>query len=198
MADYRNIGAGFKAKQTSPDTWNVLYRGGNVPAIQKNTGNPGNQMQGQPAIRPENWDKRVEGNWNDSGTQKGLGWQGTIPVMRGRGGAPVAPGTVMSELSVNSNIDGFEGEHLYPLIHPFMSADDLHYLSMGGTPTEQMHEMARDWAAVRIAEGKSPFRQMGEEALTDEEAARYFDMMYDRYADRYVKEHNEYPPDYED
>lgn len=82
---------------------------------------------------------------------KGNGYYGMLPR---------PDGNRSSELSAEDTINGRNVE--FPLINPALQVRQLKHLLNGGEPTDDIYEIARRYAASRLAQGKSPFIQNGE------------------------------------
>ena len=104
-------------------------------------------------------DKSTYGKRAD-GSAKGLGYFGEVKAKSGK--------SFSTELGVNEEIDG-EDVH-YPLIYPGMTRQELDHLVNGGKPTNEMYDKARGHAMARIAAGKSPFAEEGEQQELPKEA----------------------------
>ena len=93
------------------------------------------------------------------GTEKGKGYFGELPFHDGR---------TSTELSIGVNLGGKEIE--VPLIVPTLSRQEVDSLLKGGQPSEAIVQKAVAHARERMAAGKSPFAQDGEQraAPTDE------------------------------
>ena len=83
---------------------------------------------------------------------KGPGYLGTLKR---------PDGMVSSELSIGVNIDGEEVE--IPSLVPTLNKPEIDFLLGGGKPTKEIVDKAVEQAKKRIAEGKSPFAQEGEQ-----------------------------------
>lgn len=95
------------------------------------------------------------------GTQKGEGYFGKMPYT----GPGAKPGTFSTELSVE-----YDGK-LMPSMVPGMSQDELETLTSGGDITPQMKSKIFSNYDNRMAEGKSPFAEKGEQKLPPKPAA---------------------------
>lgn len=84
--------------------------------------------------------------------KKGLGYLGTLK--RPGGG-------VSTEISIGVNIDGKETE--IPSLVPTLTKQEINYLLGGGKPTKDIVSKAVAHARTRMASGKSPFAQQGEQ-----------------------------------
>ena len=82
---------------------------------------------------------------------KGHGYFGLLPHQGG---------SVSSELSTESDINGKNVEH--PLIVPTLNANELQHLLSGNEPTPEIIGKSQSWAADRIRQGKSPFASPNE------------------------------------
>jgi hypothetical protein len=97
------------------------------------------------------WSEAAQAN---VGPNKGLGFLGPLKL----------PNGVMSELSEDGEINGMPVQ--YPLIVPTLNAGEVRSLMAGAKPTEAITRKAQQFAAQRIAAGKSPFAALGEQDLT--------------------------------
>jgi hypothetical protein len=86
------------------------------------------------------------------GTNKGKGFLGELKR---------PDGDVSTEISVGVNIGGKEME--IPTLVPTLTKQEINHLLAGGDPTEAIIQKAVGHAKTRIAQGKSPFAQPGEE-----------------------------------
>ena len=92
------------------------------------------------------------------GTPKGQGYFGELPSTN-----PAWPkGTVSTELSANSTIDG--KDLFYPLLTPNLTRAEIDHLLAGKKPTDAIYSKAIEHAQARIKAGKSPFAGQGERA----------------------------------
>lgn len=102
------------------------------------------------------WDEAAQ---SFSGPPKGLGYFG--PLTR-----PDDPNTVMSEYSLNGDINGKPTE--YPSIVPTLSKDELTSIlnSKEGQPLPQsVLQKAQAYATQRVNAGQSPFAEWGEQQM---------------------------------
>ncbi|OPY89017.1 MAG: hypothetical protein A4E71_00097 [Smithella sp. PtaU1.Bin162] len=110
--------------------------------------------------------KPAKGNWKQfdtapgygnrtDGTKKGKGFLGELKRRDGK---------VSTELSIGVTFDGKETE--IPTLVPTLSKDEINYLLEGGEPTKAIIRKAVDHAKKRIASGKSPFAEEGEQPST--------------------------------
>lgn len=89
------------------------------------------------------------------GTNKGTGFLGVLKR---------PDGAVSTEISIGVNLGGKEVE--IPTLVPTLSQDEVNYLLGGGRPTPAIVNKAVSFARQRIAQGKSPFAQLGEGSQT--------------------------------
>jgi hypothetical protein len=91
------------------------------------------------------------------GTVKGAGFLGTQKMTDGSD-------RDMTEFSIG--VDFGNGETQIPTLVPTLTQDELDYLLAGNEPTQAIIDKAIEHAETRIAGGKSPFIEAGEEAST--------------------------------
>jgi len=86
------------------------------------------------------------------GSPKGLGFLGELKRPDGK---------VSTEISIGVNLDGREIE--IPSLVPTLTKQEVNHLLSGGQPNDVIVRKAMDYARYRIAKGKSPFAQQGEQ-----------------------------------
>ena len=96
--------------------------------------------------------KWVGDNLTSREREKGLGYFGELKR---------PDGMVSTELSIGVEFDGKETE--IPSLVPTLTKDEINHLLAGNEPTEQIVDKAVVHAKERMAEGKSPFAQEGEQ-----------------------------------
>jgi len=96
--------------------------------------------------------------------EKGEGYFGRIPNPEG------SDYDYSTELSIGVNIDGNEVE--IPSLVPTLTNQEIDYMVAGGEPTPEIVEKATSYARQRIAEGKDPFAQAGEQGQRPVEEAQ--------------------------
>lgn len=87
-----------------------------------------------------------------NGTPKGLGFFGELKGPDGK---------VSTEISIGINLGGKETQ--IPTLVPTLDQNEINYLLNGGKPTKEIIDKAVAHAQKRIAEGKNPFAQEGEQ-----------------------------------
>jgi hypothetical protein len=87
------------------------------------------------------------------GTEKGLGFFGAL--------SGKDTNKVSTEISIGVNIDGKETQ--IPSIVPTLTGNEVSYLINGGKPTKDIVNKAIEHARKRMAQGKSPFADRGEQ-----------------------------------
>ncbi|MFA6717450.1 MAG: hypothetical protein WCS15_00015 [Prevotella sp.] len=95
------------------------------------------------------------------GTQKGKGYFGELKRPDGK---------ISTELSIGVNFDGKEVE--IPSLVPTLTQEEIKYLLNGGKPTEAIIQKAVDHAKKRMANGRSPFAQDGEQVSLQQGAGQ--------------------------
>jgi len=106
----------------------------------------------------EDWNKYIRQSQQQipyarvDGTLKGKGFLGELKRPDGK---------VSTELSIGVNLDG--KETLIPSLVPTLNKDEINYLLSGGKATKEIVRKAVEHAKGRIAEGKSPFAEKGEQ-----------------------------------
>lgn len=95
--------------------------------------------------------------------EKGLGYFGELKRPDGK---------ISTELSIGVNMDGRETE--IPSLVPTLTKTERDYLLGGNKPTEQIISKSIQHAKRRIAEGKNPFAQKGEQLEIEKPSAMQF------------------------
>ncbi len=93
----------------------------------------------------------------EDGTPKGEGYYGKVA-------RPNNPANFSTELSTSTSDFAQNGKDvLHPLMVPGLTKQELDNLVAGGTPTQAVYDKALDHARMRVAQGKSPFADKGEQ-----------------------------------
>lgn len=119
----------------------------------------------------------VQRGWEfrTDGTPKGPGFLGSLPR---------PDGSISTEISIGVNLDG--KETLIPSLVPTLTPEEISYLQNGGDPRSdrQIVDKAVTFAKQRIANGRSPFFQEGENYGVDRdtEPGKAYRYQYNRYS----------------
>lgn len=99
------------------------------------------------------------------GTEKGTGFFGELKMKDGSG-------SVATEISIGVNFGGKETQ--IPTLVPTLSKDEVDHLLKGLPPTPEIVQKAVDHAKARIAQGKSPFANDGQQQQPLDEQIKKF------------------------
>jgi len=134
---------------SGPDPWSWSWSRKQIPA-------PAAGYQGAWGVMPSG----KQTDLRPDGTVKGPGYFGALTRRDGK---------VSTELSIGVEFDGKETQ--VPTLVPTLTAGEIGLLLSGGKPTDEIVNKAVTHAKERLAAGKSPFAQEGEQ-----EPASYEDM----------------------
>jgi hypothetical protein len=132
-----------------PTPYDFIAAAMNAPA----TANPSMLRQGE-AARQRRGGVPLDLGFGprEDGAPKGLGFFGALPS---------ADGASVTELSIDSEIDG--KEVLMPSVVPTLAREEIAHLLSGGDVTREIAMKAAQHARERMAAGKSPFAGLGEQ-----------------------------------